>query len=81
MRWPRMMARLGDHWVPRLLSGVEACFDLIGTTKRLLYVYCMRYVWSRAIHGPSVECVWRVDQVLSLFSAPANNRVVKIMCF
>jgi hypothetical protein len=28
--------------------------------EKLLYVYRVRYVWSRAICGPSVESVWHV---------------------
>jgi hypothetical protein len=31
-------------WSRRLLSGVEACFDLVGTSKTLLYVDRMRCV-------------------------------------
>jgi hypothetical protein len=31
--------------------------------ERLLYVDYMRYIWSRAIRGLSVESAWRVGQV------------------
>jgi hypothetical protein len=43
----------------------EQCFrpTLLMTQKRLLYADHVRYVWSKAIHGPSVESVWRVGRV------------------
>jgi hypothetical protein len=45
----------------------EQCIrpTLLMTHERLLYADHMRYVWSRAIRGPNVECVWRVDQVFT----------------
>jgi hypothetical protein len=46
----------------RLLSGVGACFVLVGTSKRLL-MWTMVDVWLGTIHESSVESVWRVDQV------------------
>jgi hypothetical protein len=36
---------------------------LLTTCERLLYTDYVKYVWSRAICRPSVECVWCVDQV------------------
>jgi hypothetical protein len=36
---------------------------MLMTSERLLYADHVRYVGSRAISGPSVECVWRIDQV------------------
>jgi hypothetical protein len=63
MRWPKMMAGPGDHWVPRLLLGVGVCFDHMWTSERLLYTDRVRYVWSRAIHRPSMESGWCVDHV------------------
>jgi hypothetical protein len=58
-----MTAGPGGLSVSRLLSGVGAYFDLMGTSERLLYVDYVRYVWLRVIHGSSVESVWRIDQV------------------
>jgi hypothetical protein len=39
------------------------CPTLWTIGEMLLYADHVRYVWSRDIHRPSVECVWRVDQV------------------
>jgi hypothetical protein len=36
---------------------------LLMTCERLLYTDHVKYVWSRAIRRPSVECVWCIDQV------------------
>jgi hypothetical protein len=58
-----MTAGSADLWLPRLLPSVGVCFNLMGTSERLLYMDHMRYVWSRDIHRPSVKSVWRVDQV------------------
>jgi hypothetical protein len=52
-------------------GGVRSTFSpeqciyqtLLSIKERLLYADHMRYVWSRDIRGPSVECVWHVDQV------------------
>jgi hypothetical protein len=57
MRWPKMTAGPVCLWWPRLDSGVEAYFDLVGTSERLLQANHKRYVWSRVIHGSSVETV------------------------
>jgi hypothetical protein len=35
---PRTTTRLRDLWVPRLLSGVEAHFNLVGTTRKVATV-------------------------------------------
>jgi hypothetical protein len=63
MRWPKTMVGSGDLWLLRLISGVGLCFDLVGTSERFLYTDHVRYIWSRVIRGPSVKCVWCVDQV------------------
>jgi hypothetical protein len=44
-------------------SGIRP--NLSASYKKLICVDHMRYIWSRVIHGPSVESVWRVDQVFS----------------
>jgi hypothetical protein len=36
---------------------------LLVTHERLLYVDHVRYVWSRIIHGTSVESVWHAGQI------------------
>jgi hypothetical protein len=35
MRSPKMMAGSVCLWLPRLLLGVEACFDFMGASERL----------------------------------------------
>jgi hypothetical protein len=55
----------------KLRVGVRSTFSqeqciyptMLMTHKRLLYADHVRYVWSGAIRGLSVECVWCVDQV------------------
>jgi hypothetical protein len=47
---------------PRLLSGVGACFVLVGISERLP-TRTTRDVWSGTICESSVESVWRIDQV------------------
>jgi hypothetical protein len=44
-------------------NGIDP--NLLMTHERLSYVDHARYVWSRAIRGPSVENVWRVGRVFS----------------
>jgi hypothetical protein len=39
------------------------CPTLLMIHERLLYVDHVRYIWSKAIHGPSMESVWRVGRV------------------
>jgi hypothetical protein len=64
------------RWVPRttqpswevvsgalFLESSSISPTLLMTHKRLLYMDHVRYVWSRAIHGLSVECVWRIGRV------------------
>jgi hypothetical protein len=41
-------------------GSIQICWWL---RERLLYVNHVRYVWSRAICGPSVENVWRIGRV------------------
>jgi hypothetical protein len=36
-------------------SGIRP--TLLGQREKLLYADCVRYIWSRVIHGPSVKCV------------------------
>jgi hypothetical protein len=47
----------------RLLPSVGAYFVLMGTSKRLLCVDHVRYVWLMVIRGLSVESMWRVGRV------------------
>jgi hypothetical protein len=49
-------------WLPRLLSGVGACFILVGTSERLP-IQTIGDIWSKTIRESSVESVWSVDQV------------------
>jgi hypothetical protein len=65
MRWSKEIVRLDCLWLPRLLVSVGACFDLVGTSKRLLYVNHVRYVWSRSLRGSSVKSVWHVHRVFA----------------
>jgi hypothetical protein len=44
------------------------------TREGLLYVHHVRYVWSRAIRGPSVESMWRVGPVFSCRVYIDSNR-------
>jgi hypothetical protein len=56
----------------RLRGGVRNTFlgssnirpTLLMTSERLLYAGHVRYTWLMAICGPSMECVWRIDQGL-----------------
>jgi hypothetical protein len=41
-------------------GSVHHCWWL---RERLLYTVRVRYIWSTAIHGPSVEILWRVGRV------------------
>jgi hypothetical protein len=45
----------------------EQCIypTLLTTHERLLYADHVRYVWSRATHGPSVESMWHIGRVFS----------------
>jgi hypothetical protein len=75
-----LMAVLGEklRWVPWATQPgweveSEALFlesssihpMLLMTRKMLLYADHVRDVWSRAIRGPSMRCVWHVDRVSS----------------
>jgi hypothetical protein len=44
----------------RSSASVQPCWRLY---ERLLFANHVRYIWSRVIRGPRVECVWCVDQV------------------
>jgi hypothetical protein len=57
MRLPKMIARPVSLRSPRLLSGVAACFILVGTSERLP-MQTTENVWSRIIRELSVESVW-----------------------
>jgi hypothetical protein len=62
MRWPKAMIGPVCLWSPRLLSGVGACFILVGISKRLpTWTTC--FVWSGTLRKLSVESVWRIDRV------------------
>jgi hypothetical protein len=54
MRPPKMTPGPVCPWLSRLLSGVGACFILMGTGERLP-------AWT--IHKSSVESVWYVDRI------------------
>jgi hypothetical protein len=49
-------------WSPRVLSGVWACFVLVGTSERLT-TWTMLDVLSGTIRGSSVKSVWCVDRI------------------
>jgi hypothetical protein len=54
-----MMAEPVCLWSTRLLSGVGVCFDLVGTSKSLLYVdhvRCMVRGHVRIERGKHVTC-------------------------
>jgi hypothetical protein len=38
MRWPKIMVELVCLGLARILLGVGVCFNLVGTSKRFLYV-------------------------------------------
>jgi hypothetical protein len=48
---------------------------LLMTRERLLYADHVRYVWSRVIHGPSVESGWRVGRVFPCRVYIDSNRL------
>jgi hypothetical protein len=53
--------RAGDVVGNSFFSGsIQICQRL---REMLLYVDHVRYVWSRAIHEPSMESMWRVGRV------------------
>jgi hypothetical protein len=64
MRSPKLTVRPVYLWSPRLLLGVGACFDFMGTSDRLP-TQTMGDVWSGTIRESSVENVCRVDQDFS----------------
>jgi hypothetical protein len=56
MRSPKTTAGPICLWLPRLLSGVGACFNLVGASERL-----SRTETARRKHMPSVHgLVWKV---------------------
>jgi hypothetical protein len=68
-----MTARPVYLGLPRLLSGVGACFVLVGTSERLT-MWTTGDVWSGTICESSVESLWRVDQVFSCRVYIDSNR-------
>jgi hypothetical protein len=50
----------GCSWESLFLRSSEICPNLSVTHERLLYVDHVRYIWSRVIHGLSVESMWYV---------------------
>jgi hypothetical protein len=59
-----------DHSTAVLWIGTGAIFLWIVTlSKAIDDSACtdrVRYIWPRAIHGPSLGCVWRVSQVFPI---------------
>jgi hypothetical protein len=51
MRPPKMTAGPVYLWLSRLLPGVGACFDFVGTSERLSYVRCMVRHHMQIKHG------------------------------
>jgi hypothetical protein len=64
MRRPKAMVGSVYLWSPRLLSGVGACFNIVGNSERLPS-WTMRDVWSGTLRVSSMESVWRVDRIFS----------------
>jgi hypothetical protein len=60
-------------WSPRLLSGVGACFVLMGTSERLP-MWTIKDVWSGIISESSEESVWRSDRIFSYRVYIDSNR-------
>jgi hypothetical protein len=58
---------------PRLLSGVGACFVLVGTSERLP-TRITGDVWSWTIRESSVKSVWRVDRIFPYMVYIDSNR-------
>jgi hypothetical protein len=60
--WPPSRVQ---RWCREHFFSQKQCIrpTLLTTRERLVYADHARYVWSRVIHRPSVECVWHVDQV------------------
>jgi hypothetical protein len=65
LRRVQLATQPGSEVVSGAFFSQKQCIrpTLLTTRKRLVYADHARYVWSRAIHRPSVECVWHVDQV------------------
>jgi hypothetical protein len=59
MRPPKMTAGSVCLWLSRLLPGVEACFDFVGTSERLSYmdhVRCMVRDHTQIKRGGCMVC-------------------------
>jgi hypothetical protein len=57
MRPPKTMAGPVCLWLSRLLSGVGACFDAVGTSERLSYMDHLRcMVWDHT----QIKRGWRM---------------------
>jgi hypothetical protein len=58
MRSPKMTVGPACLWLPRLLPGVGTCFDLVGSSERLLYdhVRCMVRDHAQIECGKRVVC-------------------------
>jgi hypothetical protein len=62
MRPPKTTAEPVCLWLSRLLMGVGACFDFVGTSERLSYMDDVSSM-VRTIRKSSMEGVWRVVRV------------------
>jgi hypothetical protein len=59
MRQPKTTVGLAYLWLSRLLSGVGACFDFVGTSERLFYadhVRCMVRDHTQIKRGGRMAC-------------------------
>jgi hypothetical protein len=59
MRLPKTMVGSVCLWLSRLLPGVGACFDFVGTSERLSYVdhvRCMFQDHTQMKHGGRTAC-------------------------
>jgi hypothetical protein len=51
MRSPKMTVGSVCLWLPRLLSGVEACFDFVGASERLSRTGTAHKKHTPGVHG------------------------------
>jgi hypothetical protein len=84
MRWPKTMVEPVRLRSLRFLTGVGACFIVVGTSK-MLSTRTTRDVWSGTIRESSVERMWRVDWVFPcrvyINSNRHNSRIwVSLIC-
>jgi hypothetical protein len=59
-------------WLPRLLSSVGACFDLVGTSES-----CLRKPREMYGPGPYMNQVWKVCDML-IGVSPAGCKSIRI---